>query len=79
MPCLHVCKLVIDIEKQSPGDLTGGNRECDVRDATGKSDVAVKVAVVGMAVLVAVSAIGPSGIVATADVTLLHVTVIGTP
>jgi len=41
--------------------------------------VTVKVVVVGMAVLLAVSAIGPSGIVATGDVTLLHVTVIGTP
>jgi len=42
-------------------------------------DVAVKVVVSGMAVLVEVSAIGPCGIVETEDVTLLHVTVIGTP
>jgi len=42
-------------------------------------DVAIKVVVVGMAVLVEASAIGPGGIVETADVTLLCVTVIGNP
>jgi len=42
-------------------------------------DVAIKVIVVGMAVLVEASAIGPSGIVETADVALLCVTVIGNP
>ena len=41
--------------------------------------MAIKVVVVGMAVLVEASAIGPGGIVETADVTLLCVTVIGNP
>jgi len=79
MPCLHVCKLVIkqrnNAECSSP---TEGNRECDFRDATVNHDMAIKVVVVGMAVLVEVSTTDPSGIVETEDVTLLRVTVIGT-
>jgi len=41
--------------------------------------VTVNVVVAGMAVLVAVASTGPSGTVATEGVTLLLVTVIGTP